>query len=223
MNFEAISQFLDRLTFGQASWLFPVVFGLHVAEEAPRFTSWVRKYASPKFSQADFMRNNLMGFVIGVVLCSIAWFFPNRTTVFLLFVFGLNQSLLNGLFHIGTTAAYRVYSPGLITSVTLYPALFYYLSRLAYRKSLMSARAGVAALALAAVIHSIVVAQQVYFINSRRDGWAWLTRLFTKQHNHEENLRMSCRAAVPCSIKISPRTDTAHGGSRAGVSSIRRG
>ena len=180
MNFEAISQFLDRLTFSQASWLFPVVFAFHILEEAPQFTAWARRYTSPRFTQADFVRNNLMGFVIGIVLCSVVWFFPNRTTIFLLFVFGLNQSLLNGLFHLGTTAAYGVYSPGLITSVTLYPALFYYLSRVAYQQGLMSTREGVAALALAAVIHSIVVAEQVYFVKFRHAGRAWLVLAITQ-------------------------------------------
>ncbi len=194
MNFDAVFRFFGSLTFSQASWLLPVVFVLHVAEEGPRFTSWVRRYASPKFSQADFVRNNLMGFVIGIVLCSVVWFFPNRTTIFLLFVFGLNQSLLNGLFHLCTTVAYGVYSPGLITSVTLYPALFYYLTRLAYRQDLISTEAGIAALALAAVIHSVVVAKQVYFAKFRHAGRFWLTLSVTRKQNMDSLQRSrSCR------------------------------
>lgn len=163
MNFEAIVNFLGSLTFSQACWLFPLVFALHVLEEAPQFTRWVQRYASPKFTQVDFVRNNAMGMVIGVVLCLAVSFLPNRITVFLFFVFGLNQSFLNTLFHVGTTAAYGVYSPGLTTSLTLYPTLFYYLSRIAYEQNLISTRVGIGALAIAAVIHTVVVAQQVYF------------------------------------------------------------
>ena len=40
MNFAAISQFLNRLTFRQAIWLFFLAFVLHVLEEAPPFTAW---------------------------------------------------------------------------------------------------------------------------------------------------------------------------------------
>jgi len=105
-----------------------------------------------------------MGMVISIVSCLAASFFPNRPSVFLFLVLGLNQSLLNTLFHIGTTAAYGVYSPGLITSLTLYPSLFYYLSHLACQQGFMSAQAGIVALGVAAVIHAVVVAQQVYFV-----------------------------------------------------------
>ena len=164
VNFEAIVNFLGSLTFSQATWLFPLVFALHVLEEAPQFRAWAQRYTSSKFTQGDFVRNNAMGMVIGIVFCLAVWFFPNRITVFLFFSLGINQSFLNTLFHVGTTAAYGVYSPGLITSLTLYPPLFYYLSRLAYKQNLISTRGGIGALVVAAVIHAVVVAQQVYFV-----------------------------------------------------------
>lgn len=187
MNFEAISRFLDSLTFSQASWLFPVVFALHVLEEAPLFTAWARRYTSPRFTQADFVRNNAMGMVMGVSFCLAVWLFPNRIAIFLFFVLGLNQSFLNTLFHIGTTAAYGVYSPGLITSLTLYPLLFYYLSHLAYQQGLMSTQGGIVALVIAAVVHAVVVAQQVYFVKFKYAGWRPLLTLVTRQQTHQDD------------------------------------
>ena len=164
MNFEAIFQFFGGLTFRQASWLFPVVFVVHVLEEAPQFTAWAQRYASPKFTRADFIRNNVMGMVIAIVFCLAVWHSPNKMTTWLFFAFGLNQSLLNTLFHIGTTAAYGIYSPGLISSLALYPWLYYFLSRLAYQQGLINTQEGIIALVVASVLHTVVVARQVYFV-----------------------------------------------------------
>ena len=162
MNFEAIAQFLSRLTFSQAVWLFPPVFALHVLEEAPQFTAWVNRYASKSFTQGDFIRNNALGIVSGVLLCALVSLFPNRLTIFLFFALGLTQSVFNTLFHVGTTAAYGAYSPGVITSLTFYPPLFYYLSRLAYHEGLLTNLTGALALVIGGALHARVVIGQVY-------------------------------------------------------------
>jgi hypothetical protein len=41
----------------------PAVFLAHVTEEAPRFTDWVRRNASDRYRQRDFIRINALGFV----------------------------------------------------------------------------------------------------------------------------------------------------------------
>jgi Protein of unknown function with HXXEE motif len=165
MNFDAILITLDRLNFRQAIWLFPIVFALHVMEEAPHFTDWVQRYASSSYTATDFIRNNTAGMAIAIIACSIVWFYPRRVAVFWIFAIAISQTLVfNALFHIGTTAAFGAYSPGVITSLTLYPALFDYLSRLAYRQNLLRCQDGILSLAIAGVIHSIVVATQVFYI-----------------------------------------------------------
>lgn len=165
MNFVRIQSFLDRLSFRQAVWLFPLAFVLHVMEEAPHFTDWANQYASSSYTSADFIRNNTAGTIIAVLSCAIVWLNPHRHIVFFFFAAVLTQSALcNALFHIGATAVFGVYSPGVITSLTLYPAIFYYLSCLAYRERLLKDKDGILSLVIAAAIHIVVVATQVFFV-----------------------------------------------------------
>lgn len=145
-------------------WLFPLAFALHVLEEAPQFTAWLNRYASPRFTQADFVRNNALGMVLNMFLCAAVPLCPHPYVVFAFFALGVWQVGFNTLFHVGTTAAYGVYSPGLITSLTFYPALCYYLSRLAFQEGLLTDTTGFIALVLGGVLHARVVAVQVFFI-----------------------------------------------------------
>ena len=66
MNFDGIARWLGRRTFREAVWLFPPAFLLHVAEEAPQFTAWVRRYASPQFGPHDFLATMASA-------CSLEW------------------------------------------------------------------------------------------------------------------------------------------------------
>src|SRR5713101_5535327 len=78
MSAETILQFANRVSFRQAVWLFPMVFALHVMEEAPRFTTWVNRYASKQFTQANFIQNNALGMALGIVFCILVWLSPSR-------------------------------------------------------------------------------------------------------------------------------------------------
>ncbi len=162
MNFDAIARFLDGLTFRQAVWLFPPVFALHILEEAPQFTSWVNRYAWKGFTSADFIRNNLLGMALGVVFCAGIWFFPNRMMVFLFFAGIFGQAVWNTVFHAATTAVWGAYSPGVITAVLLYPPLFYYFSRLAFREGLLTNGSAIASFLMAGALHVAVNAVQVF-------------------------------------------------------------
>jgi hypothetical protein len=106
----------------------------------------------------------MMGMVTAIVFCLAVWYSPNRVTTWLFFALGLNQCLMNTVFHIGTTAAYGIYSPGLISPLALYPWLYYFLSHLAYKQGLISTQEDIVALVVASVIHAVVVARQVYFV-----------------------------------------------------------
>ena len=163
MNFELLLEFLERLSFHRGVWLFLPAFALHVLEEAPQFTAWAKRHASTRFTRAGFLRNNGLGIVLSVLLCSAVAIFPHPAVVFVFFALGVWQAGFNTLFHVATTAAYGVYSPGLLTSLTLYPALCCYLSRLAFREGLLTNTGGLSALVLCGVIHAYVVAVQVYF------------------------------------------------------------
>jgi uncharacterized protein with HXXEE motif len=163
VNVERILQRVNALSFDQAVWLFPRAFAVHVLEEAPQFTNWVNRYASRRFTPRDFVWNNSMGMAAALLACTRISVAPNRAIVFVAFATVFTQTLVfNALFHVGTTAAYGTYSPGLITSLTIYPLLYYYLSRLAYHEGLLTDASGLMALGIAGMIHGYVVAVQVY-------------------------------------------------------------
>jgi len=65
----------------------------------------------------------------------------------------LQPVFFKALFHAGATAVYRVYCHGLLRALTVYPPLYYFLSRLAYR-DLLSCCAGLWALVVAGVFHA---------------------------------------------------------------------
>ena len=163
MNFELLWEFLEGLSFHRGVWLFLPAFALHVLEEAPQFTAWAKRRASPRFTRADFLRNNGLGMALSALLCAAVAVFPHPAVAFVFFALGVWQAGFNTLFHVATTAAYCVYSPGLLTSLTLYPALCCYLSRLAFQEGLLTNTSGLIALLLGGIIHVYVVAVQVYF------------------------------------------------------------
>jgi hypothetical protein len=47
-------------------WAFPAAFALHVADEAPGFTPWARRHASPEYTKTDFVRINGAGFALAL-------------------------------------------------------------------------------------------------------------------------------------------------------------
>ena len=164
MSAETILQFANRVSFRQAVWLFPMVFALHVMEEAPRFTTWVNRYASKQFTQANFIQNNALGMALGIVFCILVWLSPSRAIVFLFFATCVTQAFFNIFFHVGTTVAFHAYSPGVITSLILYPPLVFYLTRLAYQEGLLTGRMGILVFCLGGAVHAAVVAKQVFFV-----------------------------------------------------------
>jgi hypothetical protein len=172
MNFELLREFLEGLDFRPAVWLLLPAFALHVLEEAPQFTAWVNRHASPRFTRTDFLRNNGLGMALNVILCAAVAAFPQPPVVFVFFALGVWQAGFNAVFHVATTAAYGAYSPGLLTSLTLYPALCCYLSRLAFREGLLTNTSGTIALVLGGALHAYVVAVQVYFLKPFRSSRA---------------------------------------------------
>jgi hypothetical protein len=157
-----------RHTLRQAVWALPAVFAIHVAEEAPGFTRWARRHASPHYSQRDFVRNNAAGLVMTLAATAAVARRPSRAAVFGYFATVLTQQALwNTVFHVGTTVAYRSYSPGVVTSVGGFLPLWWRLSCLARGERLLSSRGALAAAAIGGAIHATAVAQQVYFVGRR--------------------------------------------------------
>lgn len=163
MNFDAILQFLTGLSFRQAVWLFPFAFTLHVLEEVRQFTAWANRYASPHFTFQDYLKLHLAGIVIAFIAAAIIWFFPNKVVVFPFFTFIFTPGIFfNIFFHAGATAAFGAYCPGLLTALTVYPPLFYFISRLAFSEGLLTNKLGWISFVIAGVIHAADVSHNVF-------------------------------------------------------------
>ncbi len=163
MDFARINQILSDLTFRQAIWFFPFAFTLHVLEEWRHFTPWAMRYASEHFTRHDYITIHVAGIITAFLSASLIQVLPCRWLVWVFFAFVFTPAVFfNALFHAGATAIYRVYCPGLLTALTVYPPLYYFLSRLAYREGLLSGRAGLWALAVAGVFHVAEVSHNVF-------------------------------------------------------------
>jgi uncharacterized protein with HXXEE motif len=151
----------------RAALTFVGAFALHVLEEAPGFTAWARRHACERYTQRDFVRNNTLGLgITGAATYVLARSSRRRGGVFLVYYSTIftQQALFNTIFHAGTTVAWRAYSPGLITSLTLFLPLWLRTTHLALDDGLITRRRAVLASALGGAIHAGAVAQQVFFI-----------------------------------------------------------
>jgi Protein of unknown function with HXXEE motif len=143
-------------------WLLPAVFAVHVAEEAPGFTEWVNEHASPRYTNADFARNNALGLLMTGGATALVARSRDRRLFFAYYSAVLSQqALFNPVFHAGTTAAFQRYSPGLATSLAFIP-VWWRLTRLALREGRLTRTGAVAGAAIGGAIHAAAVAKQVF-------------------------------------------------------------
>ena len=151
---------LDR--FEHAVWLYPAALALHVAEEAPGFTRWARRHASPTYTQRDFVSINAAGLAMTAAGTWAVSRWPSRPVVFAYFAGILTQQALwNALFHAGTALAWREYSPGLWTALAQV-LLWRRLSNRARRERLITRNGELAAALIGCAIHAAAVRQQVF-------------------------------------------------------------
>jgi Protein of unknown function with HXXEE motif len=155
-----------RLQLQRAAGLLPAAFALHVVEEAPGFTGWARRHASERYTRRDFWRNNAAGMLLTLPTAgAISRRLPGRAAFFAFYTLVLTQQALwNTVFHAATTAAWREYSPGLVTAGALFLPLWAWTTRLAFQEDLLSGRAVAAGVVLGGAIHGTAVAQQVFFV-----------------------------------------------------------
>jgi len=151
------------LAFRQLIWLFPIAYALHVLEELPHFTNWARRYANASFTMRDYLIVHLTGIVVSVAAPFVVRYFPNRTVIFVFLTFIFTPAVLfNIIFHAGATVAYGVYSPGLLTAITIYPVVFFVVSSQAFRERLITKRLMTISLLLAGLFHAADVSHNVF-------------------------------------------------------------
>jgi hypothetical protein len=83
--------------------------------------------------------------------------------IFLFFSFVFTPAVFfNIIFHAGATAVFGVYSPGLITAITVYPVIFFMVSRQALRENLISRGVAMISFLLAGLFHAADVSHNVF-------------------------------------------------------------
>lgn len=154
---------LCDIPFERAVWLFPAAYTLHVLEELPQFTTWAKHYANATFTMRDYLVIHLSGIVVALLSPLILHVFRNRLTTFVFFTFIFTPAVcFNVFFHAGATAAFGVYCPGLLTAVTLYPVLFYVVTKEAFREALLTNRLAAVSFVIAGVFHAADVSHNVF-------------------------------------------------------------
>jgi|SRR5215213_1016325 len=113
----------DR-TITYLALLAPVVFVVHVAEEAPTFVSWFNRLVEPDISEPLFLRVNATAFVITVVLAAVLAATREPAVAVIDLAWMAFLFFANALFHLTATVVHHTYSPGAVTAAVLYLPYF---------------------------------------------------------------------------------------------------
>jgi hypothetical protein len=101
-------------------FLAPIIFIIHVAEEAPGFVQWFNSLVTPGISQPHFISVNAAAFIITILLAGILSATKDRFAVILMLVWLGFLMLANALFHLAAAIVHLKYCPGTVTAAVLY-------------------------------------------------------------------------------------------------------
>jgi uncharacterized protein with HXXEE motif len=151
------------MTFVDAITLVPVVQALHVWEEWPGFPIWARQFASPRYTDREYVVTHAFAIASASAVVLLVRAFPNRFVVFVVLALAWGPGIAcNAAFHLGATVMSRRYCPGVLTSLVLYAPLAVWLVTLALRDHVMSPATVTIGLAIAAVFHALEVGHNVF-------------------------------------------------------------
>ncbi len=150
MNVEAIPRFLQGAPFRRVVWVAPVTYGVHIGEEFWQFPVWASTYFAPDFTIQRFVVANTVIMLLLIGLTALVSAVRVRAVDFLYFCWLSFQLFHNALFHMGATAYFGVYSPGVLSAILLYLPICYFIARAADREGRIGNAAGVAALVVGA-------------------------------------------------------------------------
>ncbi|MFN8640255.1 MAG: HXXEE domain-containing protein [Candidatus Binatia bacterium] len=154
---------LSAATFRHAVLLYPLATALHVCDEWPRFPRWARRFASPAYSDAEYVRTHGATVLIATASAALLWATAPPWLVFAFFALAFGPAVVcNALFHAGASLRTRTPCPGVLSSLTLYLPLAAWLGWLALRDALLSPRALLVALLVAAGLHAAEVGHSVF-------------------------------------------------------------
>ena len=98
----------------------PIVFAVHVLEEAPSFVSWFNSLVSPPITERLFFSVNITAFALTVGVAFLVVAAPEPVPAILAVAWVGFLMLANGLFHLVATVAHARYCPGVVTGILLY-------------------------------------------------------------------------------------------------------
>jgi hypothetical protein len=131
--------------------LAPVIFVVHVLEEAPTFVPWFNSLVEPDISEPLFLTVNGVAFLITLVL-SGALAATREPAVAVADLAWLGFLMLaNAVFHLTATAVHHRYSPGAFTAACLYLPYFALLFAVSLRRLRVSWSIALAATLLGAL------------------------------------------------------------------------
>lgn len=142
--------------------LAPVVFAIHVAEEAPGYVDWFNSIVSPGISQRSFLTVNAVAFVITALAAAAT------SRAALLAAAGWLSFLMfaNAILHLTGAIVHDRYCPGVVTATVFYLPYFTWFMLLVRKQFAVSAP-GLAAIILLAGTPMFVHGYLIVFKGSR--------------------------------------------------------
>ena len=154
---------LDALDFRHAVLLWPVATAVHVREEWPRFPAWARRFASPAYSDREYLAVHALTIGSAALAALALWRWPAPWLVLAVATGLFGPGVVwNACFHVGATVWSRTYCAGALTAALLYLPLAAWLGRLAIAEALVGPGALGVALGLALVLHVAEVGHNVF-------------------------------------------------------------
>ncbi len=148
------------------AWALPVVFVLHVAEEAPGFVTWFNAHVEPDINGRTFLTVITTGLVITVLVAAPLAVSRGRAAAILASAWVGFAMLANGIFHVAAAIVDRGYAPGVATAILLYVPVSLLLIRAISKECRMS-RSAVATVMLFAGIPMFAHGWLILFRGSR--------------------------------------------------------
>jgi hypothetical protein len=131
--------------------LAPLVFVLHVLEEAPGFVAWFNRLVPRGITESTFFSVNAAGLLITLVLVALVAASHDRASGLALAAWVGFLFLANGLLHLVGTIVHGRYAPGVVTGTLLYLPYGTLLLRSIARDLALDRRAVFAAAALGGI------------------------------------------------------------------------
>ncbi len=146
----------------------PVVFAVHVMEEAPGFVTWVNGHIDRDITQSSFWTVNFTALLITLAVIFFEWVSASKPSAIAVLAWLGVLMVGNAVLHIGAAVVDRAYVPGVVTAILLYLPF----SGLVVARLIRSRRVSPSAAAIAIVVGATPMLAHGYMILFRG------TRLF---------------------------------------------